>query len=90
MFPPVMKAWVGQFAYQGGGAEKMGRLQRSRQLDCGSTPAPVKRYPYDLFQSFFSISATFVSYTACHSGATRQSLSSWAPPTLASCSAVGV
>lgn len=40
-------------------------------------------------QNFFSSAATLSSNNCCHSGARRQSLSSWAPPTLRSCWAVG-
>ncbi|TWU07387.1 hypothetical protein CA54_57930 [Symmachiella macrocystis] len=40
-------------------------------------------------QSACNNSAALSSYIFCHSGATRQSLSSWALPTFFSCSAVG-
>ena len=39
--------------------------------------------------NLFSISAALASNSFCHAGARTQSLSSWAPPTLSSCSAVG-
>ncbi|QDU45708.1 hypothetical protein Mal52_42030 [Symmachiella dynata] len=58
-------------------------------IHTGGQAASGTQFQLQTHQSACNNSAALSSYIFCHSGATRQSLSSWALPTFFSCSAVG-
>jgi len=71
------------------GRQQVGRRRPGHTHPFGSSIRPIPLLELTATYSRFNSSNALDSNRACHSGASRQSLSSWAPPMFLSCSAVG-